>query len=282
MAATLNDFIAYLENEVKNGSVYVLGAQGQVYPFSDDWLMQREHDDLHNVGRIKKTVEKRIADGYNTANIRAFDCSGLGMYWLQNLQKLLLSDLNANGMRGQCETLARADLKRGDWVFMVEGNRATHIGYVVNDDLDVIEARGRDYGVVKTKLKDRKWNAYGRPKMFASQIEAPATIKRELKQGDKGDDVKALQRALIDNGYHKLPKYGADGSFGNETYEGVMALQKTLGRHENGIAGQVEVTALGLVWDGETDYKTAYNELLDAYDNLLARMQVIKSISSKY
>ncbi len=279
MAATLNDFISYLENEVKNGSVYVLGAQGQVYPFSDDWLMQREHDDVHNVSRVKNTVEKRIADGYNTANIRAFDCSGLGMYWLQNLQKLLLSDLNANGMKGQCANLNKDELKRGDWVFMVDGGRATHIGYIVNDDLDVIEARGRDYGVVKTKLKDRKWNAYGRPNMFKAEIESHPPIVRELKKGDNGEDVKILQTTLIQNGY-KLPKYGADGSFGGETHNAVCALQKMLNKAENGIVSNTEVEALGLVWGGEVDYKAMYAELSVKYAQLLEDMQKIKNIAN--
>lgn len=270
---SLNDFINYLEQEVAFGSVYVLGAQGQRYPFADKWLMTREHDSQSNVNRIKKTLEKRIADGYDPNNIGAFDCSGLGMYYLIK-EGYLSSDLNANGMRGQCEVIDKANLKRGDWVFVMDGGRATHIGYVVNDNLDVIEARGRDYGVVKTKLAERNWNHYGRPKMFKADIEAPKTIKQELKKGDKGDEVKAVQLALIANGY-SLPKYGADSSFGGETYNAVCKLQKALGVAQNGIVGKTEIEALGLVWGGVVDYEKLYNELMVNYETVTANCNAL-------
>ena len=276
---SLNDFIAYLEQELANGSVYVLGGQGQRYPFTDQWLLLREHNSQSNVNRIKKTLSKRIADGYEPSQIGAFDCSGLGMYFLQTLHKMLPSDLNANGMRGQCEVIDKTDLKRGDWVFVMDGGRATHIGYVVDDKLNVIEARGRDYGVVKTKLAERNWNHYGRPKMFKAEIETPAPIMRELQKGDKGDDVKALQNALIQNGYD-LSKYGADGDFGGETYKAVCVLQKAISKAENGIAGKAEIEALGLDWGAEPDYKKMYEELAVKYTELLEDMQAIKNISN--
>ena len=275
---SLNDFINYLEQEIKNGSIYVLGAQGQRYPFTDEWLLYREHNSQSNVNRIKKTLDKRIADGYDPKNIGAFDCSGLGMYYLIK-EKYLPSDLNANGMRGQCEVIDKIDLKRGDWVFVMEDGRATHIGYGVDDKLNVIEARGRDYGVVKTELAKRSWNHYGRPKMFKAEIEAPSPIMRELRKGDKGDDVRAVQNALMQNGY-SLPKYGADGDFGGETHKAVCALQKTLNKAENGIVGKAEVEALGLKWGAEPDYKKMYDELAVKYTELLEDMQAIKNISN--
>ena len=45
-----------------------------------------------------------------------------------------------------------------------------------------------------------------------------------LKKGSKGVAVKALQVALMSLGYN-LPKYGADGSFGDETETAVHAFQ---------------------------------------------------------
>ena len=62
MMSVLNEFIEFLETELKNGSVYVLGAQGQRYPFSDDWLEQREHNNQSNIRRVKATIEKRRLD----------------------------------------------------------------------------------------------------------------------------------------------------------------------------------------------------------------------------
>lgn len=270
MMSVLNEFIEFLETELKNGSVYVLGAQGQRYPFSDDWLEQREHNNQSNISRVKATVEKRIKDGYPPEKIGAFDCSGLGMYWLQNVSKLFPADLNANGMRGKCKAIDKASLRKGDWVFIVDGGRATHIGYIVDDELNVIESRGRDYGVVKTKLASRPWNDYGRPDVFAREINPPVILTRKLKKGDKGDDVKAVQQALITNKY-SLPKYGADGSFGNETDAAVRTLQSENGLTVDGIVDKEEVEMLGLAWD----YK-------DSYEELLADMLKIKAIADKY
>ena len=256
----LEEFIAYLEDETARGSIYVLGAQGQRAPFSEAWLREREHGDETNINRDKALLEKRVKEGYKLTDIGAFDCSGLGMYWLQNVKKLYPGDLNANGMKGKCAKIARDKVRRGDWVFVVnDGGRATHIGFALDSDT-AIECRGRDYGVVKTSVSLRPWNWFGRPELFRYEIEG-YTVTRELKKGDKGEDVKALQHQLILHGF-AMPKYGADGSFGSETHKSVCALQKSLKRPETGIAGKAEIEALHLVWKQEeqpgTDYEALY------------------------
>ena len=57
-----------------------------------------------------------------------------------------------------------------------------------------------------------------------------------LRKGDNGKTVKALQHLLMANGI-KLPKYGADGDFGGETEEGVIAYQNKVGLPASGVAG---------------------------------------------
>lgn len=52
----------------------------------------------------------------------------------------------------------------------------------------------------------------------------------------KGEDVYALQTALLDNGF-KLPLYGADGDFGGETKDAVLAAQKVFAITQDGLAG---------------------------------------------
>lgn len=61
------------------------------------------------------------------------------------------------------------------------------------------------------------------------------------KKGDKGNAVRALQSRLIELGY-KLPKYGADGDFGNETMYAVRAWQ--LDYHIDGVLDEREMHAL--------------------------------------
>ncbi|MCY8159973.1 peptidoglycan-binding protein, partial [Bacillus licheniformis] len=64
-----------------------------------------------------------------------------------------------------------------------------------------------------------------------------------LKKGSSGSQVKALQKRLIAAGF-SLPKYGADGSYGNETVQAVKALQKKAGIAVDGIYGPATEKAL--------------------------------------
>ena len=62
-----------------------------------------------------------------------------------------------------------------------------------------------------------------------------------LKQGDKGDSVKALQKRLIELGYMTG---SADGSYGSGTKTAVAAFQKAAGLTSDGVAGSSTITAL--------------------------------------
>lgn len=176
----LQEFIAYLEEQVRNHSIYVWGAQGQGAPTITEAWIERRETSPENAERAIKCWNKQVTAGYGDV-LRAFDCSGLGMYWLQNLTKTVNSDMSSNTMMSKCKRVNETDLKRGDWVFRIytggsNKGKAYHIGYVVDDDLNVIEAMGRDAGVVKRTLSasgSSYWNAFGRPKYFAEEIEAP-------------------------------------------------------------------------------------------------------------
>ena len=133
--------------------------------------------------------------------------------------------------------------------------------------------------MVKTSVSLRPWNWFGRPELFRYEIEG-YTVTRELKKGDKGEDVKALQHQLILHGF-AMPKYGADGSFGSETHKSVCALQKSLKHPETGIAGKAEIEALHLVWKQEeqpgTDYEALYTQTkrkLERTEAELVKLQV--------
>jgi len=80
-----------------------------------------------------------------------------------------------------------------------------HVGMYVGNG-DAIESRGVDYGVVRTKLTERKWTHYG----FCSIVDYGAKESDEvLKIGSKGDAVNALKVSLNTIGY-QLPY---DGNF---------------------------------------------------------------------
>lgn len=58
-----------------------------------------------------------------------------------------------------------------------------------------------------------------------------------IKKSSKGNLVRIAQQKLIAKGY-KLPKYGADGYFGDETVAAVKQLQKDAGLDADGIIGK--------------------------------------------
>lgn len=243
--SNLTEFIDYLEEQVENMSIYVWGAQGQGYPtLNESWIKSKESG-THEKDALKKYREAVAAGKQKVC--RAFDCSGLGVYWIYNLKKIWSGDKNANGMMGQCTLITKAEVKKGCWVFKrykTGTKRAYHIGYVVDDNLNVVEAQGRAYGVVKRPLSKGGWNAYGIPKIFASEIvgaDVPATkFTRILKKGCKGADVAELQKLLNKAGDSIV----VDGDFGSKTLAAVKAYQKRKGLKVDGVVGKKTIAAL--------------------------------------
>ena len=173
-SSALEQFIAYLWKQVNNGSIYVWGAQGQTgSAITEAWIRAKETSDT-NAARAIAFWRKQLAKGYE--DLSAYDCSGLGMYFIQNLSGLSATDLTANGMMHLCAMISRAELQPGDWVFRIKSSgKAYHIGYVVDDRLTVIEAMGRDVGVVARGINasgSDYWEAFGRPSIFAAEIPA--------------------------------------------------------------------------------------------------------------
>ena len=169
----LNEFIKYLKEQV--GEPYLWGGQHT----------KLTPDNYIRVIEKKESGRGKFPDGTSYAQaaidfckkkfdsgatvLYAYDCSGLGCYWLYNLTHLYKCDVNANTMMGRCE-MRTEQPKKGWWVFRLDGKRASHIGYMVDEEY-LIEAKGRKYGVVKTKFRAKDWNCWGIPKVFEKEIE---------------------------------------------------------------------------------------------------------------
>ena len=194
----------------------------------------------------------------------AFDCSGLFVFYALE-HGLIKSDMTANGIKGKCKKINKSELKKGCFVFRTYKTEASakkngrkkgdayHIGYVVDDNLNVIHAKGRAYGVVKEKFDSSYWNYYAIPSWFADEIEATdakqytLVLSSTLRKGSKGDNVKVLQRLLNEAIAAEL---AVDGSFGKLTQKAVKAYQKARGLKKDGIVGKNTVAALGGLWMG--------------------------------
>ena len=108
---------------------------------------------------------------------RVHDCVGLikGYLWSDTPTSKpkynVAQDVSADGMRGACRE--KGDIKTmpdipGVLVFM-----SGHVGVYIGNG-DVIEARGHEYGVVKTKLSGRPWKWWGKCPFITYAADAPA------------------------------------------------------------------------------------------------------------
>ena len=165
MEKTVNDFIAYLKAQV--GEPYLWGGQHtKLTPENYVAVITRKESDPEHRQDAIDFCQKKFDAGATV--LYGYDCSGLGCYWLESLAHLYRCDVNANTMMGRCVLKAEAPQK-GWWVFRLSGKRASHIGYMI-DDAYLIEAKGRRYGVVKTKFRARDWSCWGIPKVFQQEL----------------------------------------------------------------------------------------------------------------
>lgn len=185
-ATQLNQFIQYL-NEQTNicqvnghwyGQPYVWGGQ-HLHLTPSNYEAVIHSREANTGGYPDGTSYEDAAKAYcrrlfnaGMTELWAYDCSGLGCYWLTNVEGIF-PDTNANGMMQRCN-LYQNDPKRGWWVFMVNSlGRATHVGYMV-DNTHVVEANGRRTGVIIREWnKSQGWKKWGIPKIWEGVIPAP-------------------------------------------------------------------------------------------------------------
>lgn len=257
----LSDFIKYLNSRV-GISPYVWGAQGQSFWSYEALFAFIERHETGNDRKRALAYAKKLQDaGVPIENIQVFDCSGYGMYYLQNKTGLYKHDMSANGMYGQCTPIKKSELCVGDWVFRGGSGRKYHVGYVTeikNGVPWINECKGRDDGVIKAPLKGSYWNAFGRPKIFEDEINETLTgdelrLARELSYGSKGADVLWVQRRLKELGFFKgVPK----GNFKALTKAAVLAFQKAVFPNDrdewDSVVGEHTIVKLGGVWVGRS------------------------------
>lgn len=167
---------------------------------------------------------------YNGTTAKVHDCIGLikGYLWCEGPEDNTpvydpAQDKSAKGMLTACKTkgeMATMPEVPGLLVFY-DG----HVGVYIGGG-EVIEARGRKYGVVKTKLKDRPWKNWGYCPYINYEAQQVITVSLPvLRKGVKSEVVRRMQDLLIGHGYD-MEGYGADGSFGGATKRTVEKFQK--------------------------------------------------------
>lgn len=166
----LNEFAQYLIDQI--GQPYVWGGQHtKLTPDNYETVIRKKETTPKKADEAIAYCKKLFDAGAEV--LYAYDCSGLGMYWLQNVKGIYKSDMNANSMMHKCVDLDTPEPPElGWWCFKMTNGRATHIGYMV-DDTHVVEAKGRSYGVTKSVWREKDWNCWGIPKCFEDEIRHP-------------------------------------------------------------------------------------------------------------
>ena len=243
----ISEFIDYLEEQVKNNSIYVLGGQGEdVQTMTLKWLSKMEQP--NRIAEIEKLISDHYAKADNMLKAKCFDCSGLGIYYF--LQKgYVKSDMTADMIYRSCTKIDYKDMRTGDFVFQSDSNGKMHhigyIGHIENNHYQVYEAKGRRFGVVKGNFSVSNWTHYARPKFWNFSIDRTLALQTPYM---KGADVKEVQKALLKKGYYTKE---IDGVYGEHTAWAVEEFQKKETKVLKVNYGKVNkntALALGFLW----------------------------------
>lgn len=144
-------FIKLLMKMVKYHSIYLWGAQGElVNQLSTETIINMETSEK-NALRVIDFIALLNAFGMVKKETRAFDCSGLICWCLVLVGKETQGfDTTADGLFAKYKHTTK--LRRGVLV-----HRKGHIGCYIGYN-HVIEAKGRDYGVVISPYNASDWD----------------------------------------------------------------------------------------------------------------------------
>lgn len=163
--ATAADFVDGATIIWKNHGVYLWGGNGEYTKELKIKQIYSQEQSMHDAARVLKHIADLLDNGYDLFSSRAVDCSGLAIAVLRDLKCIKgTDDYRARDLQKMSKPIPLEKLKAGDCVFNKESG-ATHMGIYAGYDM-VIEAKGRDDGVVKRKLDQGKWVIGGRLPYF--------------------------------------------------------------------------------------------------------------------
>lgn len=197
----LSDFNAYLEAQV--GEPYVWGGQHlKLTPDNYIAVITKKESDPTNRENAIAFCEKKFSEGAEV--LYAYDCSGLGMYYLQNVTGVYSHDMSANSMYRECKAIDTP--VNGSWVFRFSDGKATHIGYMVSDT-ECTHAKGRKYGVVKERFDKSYWHKYGKPKCI--EVDAPTPEPTPTPEPDPPEPTPSGRYVKVLGGSVRVRKGGS-------------------------------------------------------------------------
>jgi hypothetical protein len=175
MKKTANGLVEYCKAQV--GKPYWFGTFGNTASSQLLSAKRKQYPSYYDQAKYKVKFTAQFGE-------RVHDCVGLikGYLWSETPTSKPVykasQDVSAGGMLEKCVKKGKISTIPeipGTLVFM-----KSHIGVYIGDG-EVIEAKGHDSGVVKTKLKGRGWTEWG----LCPWIEYPEEEKKPEKKSDK-------------------------------------------------------------------------------------------------
>ena len=159
--ATAEQFVDIVTDIWRNHGIYLWGGNGEKTESLKIKQIRSQEQSAHDSARLLRHIAELYDNGYDLSRSRAVDCSGLCIAALRDLQCIKSTeDYRARDLQKMSKKVELDKLKPGDCVYNKEEG-ATHMGIYTGYDM-VVEAAGRDSGVVKRKLSAGKWVIGGR------------------------------------------------------------------------------------------------------------------------
>lgn len=156
----LEKAIKYANAQVSNRSVYVWGGQGEKLSKFKALQLAKMENSAENAARVIRFIFTHLKEFTKATKI--FDCSGLICCILIYAKVLAKgSDATAADLYTMFNRVAIKYRQAGDLVYKVENGKIVHVGFVL-DPNTIIESKGRDVGVVKSKFEN-SWTLCNRP-----------------------------------------------------------------------------------------------------------------------
>lgn len=253
------------------GNPYIFGALGQACtPDFRRTSATRKPDYAEKIKKYCQVLsgKKNSCAGCKYEGKPAFDCRGLTF---ESCKRAGIS-ISSTGATTQwnndgdwIEKGLIADMPQGSpcIVFKKNGDKMQHTGFYIGDGY-VIDARGHAYGVVISPLSDYPWTHYAIPKGAYDDYD-PALDRPTLRTGSRGESVAELQEILSGFGFD-LPTYGADGIFGEETKNAVIAFQIENLLTPDGVVGAKTWAAIEKTLKNFDESETLYNVTIPRVD----------------
>lgn len=231
-----------------------MATREQIVKQAQEWLGRKESNGTHKTIIDIYNAHKPLARGYKVkytdawcatfVSAVAIACGATDIIPTECSCNKMIELLKAKGvwMEKDSYTPKAGDLILYDWDDTGKGDNTgavEHIGIVekvVNGTITVIEGNYKNAVARRTlEVNGRYIRGYGIPKYTEKKQTMVSISLPQLSKGDKGAEVKALQ---------KLLSIGVDGSFGPKTDSAVRAYQKKQGLKVDGYVGEDTWTAL--------------------------------------